>query len=108
MKRFIWISYDLGVRGDYERLYGWLDEHGAKECGDSLAAINYEVKKELLKELRADIGEAIEINKRTRVYVIHLDPATKKMKGTFIFGKRKAARWTGFASGKGEEDEGEI
>ena len=29
----IWISYDLGVRGDYENLYSWLDTHGAKECG---------------------------------------------------------------------------
>ena len=31
----IWISYDLGVRGDYEGLYAWLDSHGAKECGDT-------------------------------------------------------------------------
>ena len=26
----VWISYDLGVRGDYEGLYAWLDAHDAK------------------------------------------------------------------------------
>lgn len=35
MKQLIWISYDLGVSGDYENLYAWLDDHGAKECGQS-------------------------------------------------------------------------
>src|SRR5207249_1367514 len=104
----IWISYDLGVRGDYEGMYGWLDEHEAKECGDSLAVITYEVKRDLLKELKTELTEALELNKRTRIYVIHLDPTTKKLKGTFLFGRRRAARWTGFASGKGEEDEAEI
>lgn len=29
--RTIWISYDLGVQGDYEGLYGWLDTHKARE-----------------------------------------------------------------------------
>ncbi len=25
MKKALWISYDIGVRGDYEGLYAWLD-----------------------------------------------------------------------------------
>ena len=37
MKKFIWLSYDLGIGGDYESLYSWLDNHEAKECGDSVA-----------------------------------------------------------------------
>ena len=40
-KQVIWISFDLGIRGDYENLYAWLDEHGAKECGDNFASIIY-------------------------------------------------------------------
>lgn len=33
----VWISYDLGVQADYDGLYQWLDEHKARECGDSVA-----------------------------------------------------------------------
>ena len=35
MKHFVWISFDLGVKGDYEGMYAWLDSKDAKECGDS-------------------------------------------------------------------------
>ena len=41
MKQAIWLSYDLGVRGDYEGLYAWLDKHQAKECGDNIAYFVY-------------------------------------------------------------------
>ena len=108
MKRFVWISYDLGVRGDYEGMYAWLDKLDAKECGDSLAALWFEVKKDLVRELKAELDESITKDKRTRIYVIYLDPTTKKMKGAFVFGGRKAAPWTGFAGGVGEEDEGAV
>lgn len=37
MIKTIWLSYDLGVQGDYEGLYRWLDNKKASECGDSLA-----------------------------------------------------------------------
>jgi hypothetical protein len=107
MKNVIWISYDLGVRDDYEGLFSWLAEHGAKECGDSLAYINYEYKKDLLKELKADLVAAISPTKRTRIYTIHLDPATKEMKGTFLIGGRKIPPWAGFAAGAQEIDDGE-
>ena len=33
-EQMIWLSYDLGVDGDYENLYAWLDHKEAKECGD--------------------------------------------------------------------------
>jgi hypothetical protein len=29
-----WISFDLGLQGDYEPLYEWLDRHEALECGE--------------------------------------------------------------------------
>ena len=41
MGKFIWLSYDLGIRGDYESLYSWLDDHEAKECGDSVAFLSF-------------------------------------------------------------------
>ncbi|MHB9292468.1 hypothetical protein Holit_01566 [Hollandina sp. SP2] len=37
MSTRVWLSYDLGIKGDYANLYIWLDEHKALECGDSIA-----------------------------------------------------------------------
>ena len=37
IRKAIWLSFDLGVAGDYPGLYKWLDEHDAVECGDSVA-----------------------------------------------------------------------
>ena len=108
MKSAIWISYDLGVRGDYEGMYTWLDQHDAKDCGDSLAFLNYEYSGELLKALIADLEEAVEITKRMRIYVIYREPKTRKMKGNFIFGGRKAPPWAGFAGGSAQTDVDEV
>jgi hypothetical protein len=96
-KAAIWISFDLGVRGDYEGLYAWLDRHGAKECGDGVAFLNYEYSGELIDALKKDIEESMQISKKTRMYVMYREPDTKKMKGQFILGGRKASPWEGYA-----------
>ncbi|MBM3488459.1 MAG: hypothetical protein FJX67_17825 [Alphaproteobacteria bacterium] len=96
----IWISYDLGVRGDYEGLYAWLDRHGAEECGDSIAVLQYDHKKSLVEELKADLNKAVDIDKRGRIYVVYRDKGTDKNKGIFLFGARRAAPWVGYAPGQ--------
>jgi hypothetical protein len=107
-KRLIWISYDLGVQGDYENIYAWLDSHGAKECGDSLAALGYEYTGSLIEALKTELTEAFSVNKRTRIYVIYRDMATNKYKGTFIFGGRRAPPWTGYSSARAGTSDDEI
>ncbi len=102
MKQAIWISYDLGVRGDYEGMYAWLDEHGALECGDSLALVHDEFTGQPISALQQDLQRAVEVTRKTRMYVIWRDAPTGKMKGRFIFGNRKAAPWTGYAVGEEE------
>jgi hypothetical protein len=97
MQRLIWISYDLGVKGDYEGLFAWLDDHKAKECV-GLALIRYDCDADLIQCLKEDIGNAIEVNKRTRIYVVWQDPKTEKAKGRFIFGGRRAAPWVGYGT----------
>ena len=100
----IWISYDLGVGGDYEGLYAWLDNRGAIECGDSLACINLTIEKEddnlLITKLKTSMSEHIKIDSKSRVYVIRrvVDDAVAKVKGRFIFGSRKGNPWEGFGS----------
>ncbi len=106
-KSTIWISYDLGVRGDYESLYAWLDDHKAQECGDTLAVLAYEHSGALVDSLKADIKGSIEISKRTRIYVIYRDAKSKSIKGAFVFGGRRMAPWSGF-SGCGERVEDEA
>ncbi len=107
-KSTIWLSYDLGVRGDYESFYAWLDSHGAEECVESLAVLTYGYSGSLVDRLRAEIGEAIEISKRTRIYLIYRDPVTKKNKGVFLFGGRRAAPWTGFAHNGSNQADDEV
>lgn len=97
MKIGIWISYDLGVKGDYPSLYQWLDEYKAVECGNSIAFLKYEFKEDLLKELKEDIENKVNFTNGDRVYVIFLNEEDHKIKGTFIRGGRKSNPWTGFA-----------
>ena len=107
MKRAIWISYDFGVRGDYEGIYAWLDEHGAIECGDSIAFLKYECSGDLIEALKKDIKDSVDVTKKTRIYVIWRDTTTRKMKGRFILGTRKSPPWTGYASGEEELEDDE-
>lgn len=105
-KSAIWISYDMGVRGDYASLYNWLDINEAKECGDSIAFLNYEHGGDIKAELLEDLRKSITVDQRTRIYVIYRDNATNKNKGAFLFGGRRAPPWTGCGpKGVGTVDE---
>ena len=106
MKKAVWLSYDLGVRGDYTSLYEWLDNLNAKECGDSIAFFKYEVDSgEVLKnKIKKDLSNNVTLEKRDRIYIMYLD-SKKKMKGSFIIGRRKSSPWEGYGSKRVEIDE---
>lgn len=104
----IWISYDLGIQGDYEGMYAWLDKHQAKECGDSVAVLSYQFEEPFLAALKADLKEAVDITKRTRIYVIYRDEKSGKNKGSFIYGGRRASPWLGYSGETAEMSDGEI
>lgn len=103
MEKLIWFSYDLQFKGDYEGLYCWLDNHNAKECGNSLASFNYDYKVDLAEELREDLKGNIRYAKHDRIYIIWREES--KLKGRFIFGKRKAPPWSGYGTHESEIDE---
>ncbi|MGO9257700.1 MAG: hypothetical protein ACLQU1_15515 [Bryobacteraceae bacterium] len=97
MKHLVWVSFDLGIRGDYEGLYAWLDSHKAIECGDSLACLWYEHPGDLVQDMTRDLNASVNLDaKRSRIYVVRL--VEDKMKGSFIFGRRRTAPWAGFAA----------
>ena len=108
MEKSIWISYDFGIRGDYEGLYTWLDQFDSIECGDNLALLKYKYTEDLINALKKDIKDSVDITKKTRIYVIWRDDTTKKMKGRFIFGTRKSPPWTGYAVNDIEIEDEEI
>lgn len=94
----LWISYDLGLKGDYSGIYAWLDAQQAKECGDSLAVFKWESKGELFEEIRTELNKSIKLSASDRIYIIYRDDDTGHVKGKFINGGRKRAPWEGFAA----------
>lgn len=102
IKKAIWLSYDLGIGGDYPGLYKWLDNHKAKECGNSVAFFKYKIEEEqldnLLQILSDDLEKSVELRYGDRLYVIYRkeDVTSCSVKGNFIFGRRKSNPWEGY------------
>ena len=101
----LWITFDLGVGGDYKGLYSWLDAHDAEECGESVAVLTYQCEGSIPDKLREDLKKSISIDRQTSIYVIYREPATSENKGIFLFGGRKASVWTGYSGSEREADE---
>lgn len=106
----IWLSYDLGIRGDYDGLYKWLDEHDAVETGNSCASFKFNFKDNkdnTIKEtLLFEWQSFIETNRNARFYVIRKSDLNgiEKMRGSFLVGARKGNPWEGFATKESVED----
>jgi hypothetical protein len=95
----IYLTYDLGIGGDYNALFTWLDKHGAKECGESTALIKFQLPEKLSPEdaVKNEMEKEVALRPGDRVYLLYRDKATHALTGKFIFGKRKAATWAGYA-----------
>ncbi len=61
-----------------------------------MAYLNFEHEDELLKSLKKDIEEAINLSPRSRIYIVF--KSSGKMRGMYLFGNRKAAPWIGYGS----------
>jgi hypothetical protein len=97
MSERIWLSYDLGVDGDYDGIYRWLDGKDAVECGDSCASMMVDSGTRATDEIvKMDLRKSVKLRARDRVYLIY-KKRDGKWSGKFIYGGRKAAPWAGFA-----------
>lgn len=100
MQKAVWLTYDLGVKGDYQHLYAWLDDQKAIECGNNLAYFKYPIDKDdddLLKDkLREDLEKNVSFQPGDRIYIIRKNTQEKFVAGSFIIGKRKATPWEGY------------
>jgi hypothetical protein len=107
MEKAVWISYDLGIKGDYDGLFRWIDSHNGKECVNNMAFITFTSQSDLLSELKSDLESSIEIKSSDRIYVVYKDAATGRMKGKFLIGNRKAAPWAGYSPSREVIEDGE-
>ena len=107
MEKAVWLSYDLGVNGDYEGLYSWLDNHDARECGSGIAFMKFTYEGDLMASLQKEISDNVKLEKRSRIYIVHMSDG--RMRGRFLIGRRKGAPWEGFGyQSVVEEDAGDI
>jgi hypothetical protein len=101
MEKAVWISFDLGLKGDYQSLFQWLDKHQAVECGRNLAFLNVVVDKNipLADFIKDDLTKFVAFNESDRIYLTWLDNSENqpKIKGEFIIGKRTRSTWEGYA-----------
>lgn len=107
---YLWLSYDLGLSGDYEHLFAWLDNKKAKECGDNLAFIEFSYNKDILKELSKELTTNVAFKNTDRVYVVSKN-GEPNFRGRFIVGGRKnKAPWSGYgqAEAGGITDDGIV
>ena len=100
----VWLSYDLGVDGDYEALYEWLDSRQARECGDSVAFFTTPFSMDVAHAITTELKRRIKLRRRDRIYLI-FPRKDGKYTGRFLIGSRKHAPWAGYAvATAGEED----
>lgn len=97
MKMAVWLSYDLGITGDFTGLYQWLDTHHAIECGNSAAFIKFDYEEDFFTEIKSNMGEFVKVKSTDRIYVIYKDVENNRTIGKFLFGNRKTAPWAGYA-----------
>lgn len=109
MEKIIYMTYDLGVNGDYPGLYTWLAKLDAQECGENSCRFIYDFKnvnhdnsnddtKKALEELQAEAKRNVKLKVNDRIYVNSdfFVNGTKRSVGAFIVGKRKQNPWQGY------------
>jgi hypothetical protein len=95
-----WLSFDLGLRGNYEELYQWLDAAGSQDCGDNVATFVIDKTRE---QITAELSKILD--KNARVYLIGRGKKGRVV-GRFVLGRRKMRPpWSGYAASASEEEE---
>ncbi len=107
IKKAFWISYDLGIKGDYSGMYLFLDTVNAKECGDSIAVFNknYGEVKDYETAIKQDLEKYVKISSTDRIYLMYYNDTRHKAIGIFLYGGRKRAPWEGYATTGSQSDE---
>jgi len=63
----------------------------------------YNVENNQIEDLKKDLSDNVDIKKRDRIYLIWKQD--NKIKGKYLFGKRKTSPWEGYGYYETEPDE---
>jgi hypothetical protein len=99
-----WVIFDLSLSASFERLYAWLDDRKAVECGENAATFSSDKAfNAVAKELAATMQDH---GRGSRIYLIGRQEHS--VIGRFVVGRRRARPWEGFGStpASDEKDEG--
>lgn len=104
-KTSIWLSYDLGIKGDYEGLYLWLDNLDAVECGNNVAffKININENEDIADKVESEIRKNVDIKNGERFYIVYRK-SKDNIAGRYIIGNRKSNPWVGYKERPAVED----
>lgn len=111
VEKAIWLSFDLGIGGDYPGLYKWLDNHKAIECGNNLAFLKYPIdtskENEIPTVIKNDIKKTVKVRPGDRMYIVRREKSgtSSAIRGEFIFGKRKSKPWEGYGDFESDSSE---
>lgn len=103
-ENWVILNYDFGLKGDYETLYGFLDNRNAIDCGNSTGAFEFNFSggsdlthEEKIEQIQKLIEDKILLTKGDRIYIIVHDK-NGQPKGSFIYGHRQRPVWEGYGS----------
>ncbi|MDR2691003.1 MAG: hypothetical protein LBB73_01685 [Dysgonamonadaceae bacterium] len=60
----IWLTYDLGVVGDFQGLYSWLNDMEAIECGNNNAYFKYSFSDTITSDAQLSNALKTELEKK--------------------------------------------
>lgn len=101
-EKSFWLCYDFGIRGDYQSLFQFLDEHNAIECGAGMAYFTVpiennsdpDIEEAVILRTKNAIVDRIKTTTGDRLYLIWRQQ--NSVKGVFLVGNRKDAPWVGY------------
>lgn len=103
-ENWVILNYDLGLKGDYESLYSFLDMQNAIDCGNSSGAFEFNFSggsdlshSEKMEQIKKEIELKVSLKKGDRIYTIVHDKKGVAI-GTFIYGHRQRPIWEGYGN----------
>tara|TARA_R110001592_G_scaffold9723_6_gene51511 strand:+ start:866 stop:1189 length:324 start_codon:yes stop_codon:yes gene_type:complete len=103
------LNYDLGIRGNYDKLYAFLDNQDALDCGNANCAFQFDFRGSALnhndkfKQLEEELEKTMTFEKKDRIYVIVYNTEGEP-RGKFLFGQRKTPIWDGYGTKEQDDD----
>ena len=106
---WIILNFDLGLKGDYESLYRFLDNNKAQDCCNSNCAFEFPFSNNKLNhsekfiEVKSVLEDNVSLKRGDRIYcIVHNEEGIPR--GSFLYGHRQRPVWEGYGEKNKEDD----